>query len=1039
MMKLPLKILPLLVLLIPGYALAIPDTFREYVTYGGFHSIHNALSRIALSFSDNSYEGLFVAFIVVALTFWLAWGAIGYFRNGSVLGLVYMAFTILAGCIVYIALIRPTTSMVVYDELLNIQQEVADAPEGVVLLAGMQNSFTRTMTDIIWTSADPEVYDYRENANGDVYNIVRQIYNGEIDISTGTGNGRYINASLRRYCEDCVTFEILRPDSELNVNIFATSSDLTEILEAAQNPSVFTVYFSDANRTGTTVSCTEAYDLIVGDLNGITDISVENMNFWRTKCSEAGYHNSTGMIGQDQIERCIERATEFLSYITAGNVAPSEVTRNILIARELWNAALNADIATLGDYKIGTALTGETISTDRWLPLIKEVMTAIYLGLVPFLVILLPTPLLGRVGGLIIGFFVFLTAWEVCDALVHSYAMDHTVNFFDEIRRNGLSFKSIGMIENHSHRSMLMFGKTRAATMILAGVISGVIAKFGGAALAHFANTMQFGHLGREAATQVNDPSQQANTLESYTKAPIPVETHSNQGYHEMVRLTSLAYAGNVAGNEQLIADSGGSFPVSAAHKGRELTDRTLTGSARYTAVNKQGAIKDMHGQAARDLMQESHVASDLASAERAESLGMEQHYDRTSTEMTKRDTTLRAFGAGGDLNDRQAQMGTIQGTQQRGALDANRSIGSQGVYQTSYTDTARHSAHSIVANVAAGDILQNGAVSAANRDLLNRMNENPDLRGHLQTAARMEVSPDAAEAGALASYFGAHGHNFSPGMLEGSKVSFKMSFDPESSEVIPSNINVSTGAGYHMIGQYFERPITPDSPYVLTNPSSGDTVTITSGRVYGQSGVYQQAEGFMSDGTPITLGSSDGQIMDRMTLGERFNGFGSPYVLSRLGQGIDTMIRGVDLTEASQRAEVIPQIAKAVSSNFVSANQSYVDQIASSYGGSLGGGISKVIGVSGNAGVSFSKRDLTELSQNVITQRLMDVTADATTNEAASEALQNEISSMTANNYRYMKSAINEYSQNHIKDGVKDIHKHLQEADSEKDYGDLF
>ena len=145
---------------------------------------------------------------------------------------------------------------------------------------------------------------------------------------------------MRRYCEDCVTFEILRPESELNVNLFATSSDLTELLAAAQNPSVFTVYFSDAYRTGTTVSCAEAYNLIVGDLNGITDISVENMNFWRTKCTEAGYHNSEGMIGQDQIERCIERTTEFLSYITEGDVTPSEVTRNILIARELWNAAL---------------------------------------------------------------------------------------------------------------------------------------------------------------------------------------------------------------------------------------------------------------------------------------------------------------------------------------------------------------------------------------------------------------------------------------------------------------------------------------------------------------------------------------------------------------------------------------------------------------------------------------------------------------------------------------------------------------------------
>ncbi len=331
-----LRLLCLGILLLPKPALAqVPDAFREYVTYGGFHAIHNALSRIALSFSDNSYEGLFVAFIVVAIVFWLAWGAIGYFRNGSAMGLIYMAFTILCGCIVYMAFIRPTTSMVVYDELLNVHQEVADVPEGVALLAGLQNQFTRTITDIIWTSADPAVYDYRENANGEAYNILRQVYNGEVDISTATGNGRYINASLRRYCEDCVAVEILRPNSDLNVNMFATSSDLTDILAAAQNPAVFTVYFSEANRTGMTVSCSQAYDLIVADLNRISAVSEENMNFWRTKCAEAGYRNAEGMIGQDQIERCMQRATDFLSYITSESIASNEVTRNNLIAREL--------------------------------------------------------------------------------------------------------------------------------------------------------------------------------------------------------------------------------------------------------------------------------------------------------------------------------------------------------------------------------------------------------------------------------------------------------------------------------------------------------------------------------------------------------------------------------------------------------------------------------------------------------------------------------------------------------------------------------
>jgi uncharacterized FlaG/YvyC family protein len=79
-----------------------------------------------------------------------------------------------------------------------------------------------------------------------------------------------------------------------------------------------------------------------------------------------------------------------------------------------------------------------------------------------------------------------------------------------------------------------------------------------------------------------------------------------------------------------------------------------------------------------------------------------------------------------------------------------------------------------------------------------------------------------------------------------------------------------------------------------------------------------------------------------------------------------------------------------------------------------------------------------------------MDVTANALTNEAAREELQKEISSMTANNYRYMKSAINEYSRNHIKDmardtadkmgnGLKDFDENLKDMNEHlKDWDDV-
>jgi hypothetical protein len=155
-------------------------------------------------------------------------------------------------------------------------------------------------------------------------------------------------------------------------------------------------------------------------------------------------------------------------------------------------------------------------------------------------------------------------------------------------------------------------------------------------------------------------------------------------------------------------------------------------------------------------------------------------------------------------------------------------------------------------------------------------------------------------------------------------------------------------------------------------------------------------------------------------------------------------MIKGVDLTDASQRAEVIPQIARAVSSNFVSANQSYVDQFGTTLSGAIDTGGLKLFGINAGAGSSINKRDINQFTQNIITQRLMDSTASATTNEEAREALQNEISSMTANNYRYMKSAINEYTMSHVKESLKDAGESIKKWDSEnydsdKDYGDLF
>jgi hypothetical protein len=238
------------------------------------------------------------------------------------------------------------------------------------------------------------------------------------------------------------------------------------------------------------------------------------------------------------------------------------------------------------------------------------------------------------------------------------------------------------------------------------------------------------------------------------------------------------------------------------------------------------------------------------------------------------------------------------------------------------------------------------------------------------------------------------------------------MAYDPATGGVVPSNIQVSSGAAVQNAGHSFSRPITPDNPYTVVNAGSGEEVTMMWGRVSGQVGGQQVAEGFLADGTPATLNSRTGQYLDQMTVSGRLGGFDNPGVIAKLSYGNTSILEGVDLTNIAQRNEVIPQIAKGVSDNFLVANQSFADSFQTN--ASLGLGKKGV----GSLGGSSYSQDLNRLSQNLVTQRLMD-TAIANQNnpEMARTALANDIRTMTGDNYREIKKMIGDYDRNHVVD----------------------
>ncbi|HCC54200.1 MAG TPA: hypothetical protein DEQ20_04630, partial [Desulfobulbaceae bacterium] len=66
--------------------------------------------------------------------------------------------------------------------------------------------------------------------------------------------------------------------------------------------------------------------------------------------------------------------------------------------------------------QITTSGLGMGITMNAWVPVMRAVMTAVAIGLIPFLVLFLPTPLAGKTLSAMAGFFVFIATWGVTDA-----------------------------------------------------------------------------------------------------------------------------------------------------------------------------------------------------------------------------------------------------------------------------------------------------------------------------------------------------------------------------------------------------------------------------------------------------------------------------------------------------------------------------------------------------------------------------------------------------------------------------------------------
>jgi len=571
----------------PAYAMDM-----EYYTYGGFGPITQAFTRLALIFSDAGYIGLFT--VVTALGF-LA-GAISWLvqaANGGKATPLTWAVPVIFGVVLYLGLFVPKGNITVYDPTLNRFQTIGGIPDAVVFTAGVLNKVERGLVEIIDTASVPDS-EYSRGAGGIGFKTLESVRNSYI-------KDNHLRTSTIRYTKDCVTFELMRPGTTLSLDTLRndTTDFLTELSKAV-NPAIYTVYYDSANPAGVTKTCTEAWNLIRPIFQNPNNYN----EALRKTCGKASFNSNNNL----EYNRCKELITRTLNFTTGNTVIPEKLIQQRQISEILYTFYYQDDVETAmlmeANRKITSQGVGVGIAMNEWIPIIKAIMTAIAIGMIPFLALFLPTPVVGKALSAMFGFFCFLTIWGITDAVVHAAAMDYAQYAFEEVRQSSLGVYSMAAFPSLSEKMMGMFGIIRSSGIMLASLFTMMLIKFGGHALAMMAGGLTGPVSGAGgAAGKLMTPEGTASAMSEQKKSAgllegMPQHSFSNQASAEAFNSVHSPVGGyNSSMNARKALEQAGQIPNGTSDAGYSEMQKNFNQQA-GTAAGQSSVSLGPNGQA---------------------------------------------------------------------------------------------------------------------------------------------------------------------------------------------------------------------------------------------------------------------------------------------------------------------------------------------------------------------------------------------------------------------------------------------------------
>ncbi len=326
--------------------------------------------------------------------------------------------------------------MLLRDEVQNRFELIRNVPAGVVLMMGVTNTIETFLVETLDTSLLDQSKRYKNGAGGIGMNLIHEAVSGALR----SPKKRYVVDSLKQYIDVCVSYELGREGTTMSIATLNASGELLQELEKAVNPVLQVKHYPSSFARETLMSCTDAWALLKVELNN-NNLFEDYMKF---VCSKAGLDPNLAT----NYVRCREILGNHIGMLF--NPATS-VSAHHLVRQAYLSEELRLSISYLGDeaalMTANQAILNQTFSmaavSNEWIPVIRGVILAITIGMIPLLVIFFPTGLFPKAVSALLGFYVFLAIWGILDALVHTFSVSMSQVFFNEVRVFNMGVRSI--------------------------------------------------------------------------------------------------------------------------------------------------------------------------------------------------------------------------------------------------------------------------------------------------------------------------------------------------------------------------------------------------------------------------------------------------------------------------------------------------------------------------------------------------------------------------------------------------------------------